>query len=224
MPADPSRRRMFGRYYIRVSPAMDTGGMAGYRQRLLAGLAGSVIEVGAGNGLNFAHYPATVTRVLAVEPNPVLREAAREPAANAPVPVEVCDGHAERLPAADGDFDAAVTSLMLCSVTDQQAVLREIQRVLRPGGRLRFLEHVQARTPGLRRVQRLADATVWPLLAGGCHTGRDTVAAIAVAGFTVGEVEEFRFPDSRVSLPATPHVRGEAVSGAATDRRDPPAP
>jgi ubiquinone/menaquinone biosynthesis C-methylase UbiE len=225
MPADPSRRRLFGRYYARVSPAMDAGGLAGYRQRLLAGLAGQVIEVGAGNGLNFPHYPATVTRVLAVEPNPVLREVAGRNAGNAPVPVTVCDGHAERLPAADGVFDAAVTSLVLCSVADQQAVLREIRRVLRPGGQLRFLEHVQAKTPGLRRLQRLADATLWPLLAGGCHTGRDTVTAIAAAGFTVGQVEEFRFPDLRLSLvPATPHVRGEAVSGAATDRRDPPAP
>ena len=95
MPADPARRRLFGRYYARVSPAMDAGGLAGYRQRLLAGLAGQVIEVGAGNGLNFAHYPATVTGVLAVEPNPVLREAAGRNAASAPVPVQVCDGHAE---------------------------------------------------------------------------------------------------------------------------------
>lgn len=225
MPADPSRRRLFGRYYARVSPAMDAGGLAGYRQRLLAGLAGQVIEVGAGNGLNFPHYPAAVTRVLAVEPNPVLREVAGRKAVTAPVPVTVCDGHAERLPAADGVFDAAVTSLVLCSVADQQAVLHEIRRVLRPGGQLRFLEHVQAKTPGLRRLQRLADATLWPPLAGGCHTGRDTVAAIAAAGFTVGQVEEFRFPDLRLSLlPATPHVRGEAVSEAATDRRDPPAP
>lgn len=224
MPADPARRRLFGRYYARVSPAMDTGGMLAYRQRLLAGLAGQVIEVGAGNGLNFAHYPATVTRVLAVEPNPVLREIASQHAANAPVPVEVCDGHAERLPAADGVFDAAVASLVLCSVADQGAVLREIRRVLRPGGQLRFLEHVQARAPGLRRLQRLADATLWPPLAGGCHTGRDTVAAIEAAGFTVGEVEAFRFPDSWLTTPASPHVRGEAVSGAATDRRDPPAP
>jgi len=224
MPVDPARRRLFGRYYARVSPAMDAGGLAGYRQRLLAGLAGQVIEVGAGNGLNFAHYPATVTVVLAVEPNPVLREAAGRNAASAPVPVQVCDGHAERLPAAAGAFDAAVTSLVLCSVADQRAVLREIRRVLRPGGQLRFLEHVQAKTPGLRRMQRLADATLWPPLAGGCHTSRDTVAAIAAAGFTVGQLEEFRFPDGRLSLPATPHVRGEAVSEAATDRRYPPAP
>jgi ubiquinone/menaquinone biosynthesis C-methylase UbiE len=223
MPADPSSRRLFGRYYAWVSPAMDRGGLAGHRQRLLAGLAGSVIEVGAGNGRNFAHYPAAVTRVLAVEPNPVLREIASQHAADAPVPVEVCDGHAERLPAADGVFDAAVASLLLCSVADQQAVLGEIRRVLRPGGQLRFLEHVQARTPGLRRLQRLADATLWPPLAGGCHTGRDTVAAIGAAGFTVGEVEAFRFPDTRLPAPASPHVRGTAVSGAATDRPAPPA-
>lgn len=224
MPADPSRRRLFGRYYARMSPALDTEGFAEYRRLLLAGLAGQVIEVGAGNGLNFAHYPATVTGVLAVEPNPVLREAAGRNAADAPVPVEVRDGHAERLPAPDGAFDAAVASLVLCSVADQQAVLREIRRVLRPGGQFRFLEHVRATTTGLRQVQRLADATLWPLLCGGCRTGRDTLAAIAAAGFTVGPVVEFRFPELRLPLPASPHVYGEAVSGAATDRPAPPAP
>ena len=211
MPTRAKSRPVFARYYVRASQAMETGGMAEHRRRALAGLTGTLIEVGAGNGLNFTHYPAGVTGVLAVEPNPYLRQIAGQQARQAPVPVEVRDGVAERLPAADAAFDAAVVSLVLCSVADQRAVLAEIHRVVRPGGQLRFLEHVRAGTPGLRRAQRLVDATVWPLLVGGCHTGRDTVAMIASSGFTVEQLDEFRFPPTRWSTPATPHVSGMAV-------------
>ena len=130
------------------------------------------------------------------------------------MPVEVRDGVAERLPAADAAFDAAVVTLVLCSVADQQAVLAELHRVVRPGGQLRFLEHVEAGTPGLRRVQHLLDVTIWPVLLGGCHTGRDTAAAIASSGFTIERLDEFRFPPSRWSTPATPHVSGVAVRDA----------
>ena len=214
MPTRAKRRPVFARYYVRASRAMETGGLAGHRQRALAGLTGTVIEVGAGNGLNFAHYPAGVTGVLAVEPDPYLRQAAEQQARQARVPIEVRDGVAERLPAADATFDAAVATLVLCSVADQRAVLAELHRVVRPGGQLRFLEHVQAGTPGLRRVQRLMDATIWPVLLGGCHTGRDTAAAIASAGFTIKRLDEFRFPPTRLSSPATPHVSGVAVRDA----------
>lgn len=209
----PSGRRghpLFARFYARVSPGMDAGGMAGYREQALAGLTGSVIEVGAGNGLNFAHYPAGVTAVLAVEPDPYLRNIAERHAARAPVGVTVQDGVAERLPAADGAFDAAVVTLMLCSVADQRAVLAEVRRVVRPGGELRFLEHVRAATPGLSRIQRVLDATVWPFFGGGCHVGRDTLAAIAAAGFTVTRHEAFQFPVTRIPAPASPHVWGMA--------------
>ncbi len=211
MSAEPGSHRFFARYYARVSPVMDSRGLAEHRRRLLDGLTGPVIEVGAGNGLNFAHYPAGVTRVLAVEPNPVLREIARRNAALAPVPVEVCDGRAEDLPAGDASFGAAVTSLVLCSVGDQQAALREIHRVLRPGGQLRFLEHVQAETPVLRHVQRLVDATFWPVLGGGCHTGRDTIGTIRAAGFTIESLDRFRFPDLRLPAPTSPHLCGTAA-------------
>lgn len=210
MPQGRKRHPLFARWYAKVSPGMDAGGMAGYRRLALAGLTGSVIEVGAGNGLNFAHYPAGVTQVLAVEPDPYLRQAAGQRAAQAPVTVEIEDGVAERLPAADGAFDAAVLTLVLCSVADQRAALAEVRRVIRPGGRLCFLEHVRADTPGLRRVQRALDATVWPPLGGGCHVGRDTVAAIAGAGFTVTRQEPFRFPVTQIPLPSSPHVWGIA--------------
>ncbi|MDR3083009.1 MAG: class I SAM-dependent methyltransferase, partial [Streptomyces sp.] len=133
---------------------------------------------------------------------------AEETARTAPVQVEVADSRAERLPACDSSFDAAVVCLTLCSVADQAAALAEIRRVLRPGGRLRFFEHVQADTPGMRRVQRTVDKTVWPLLCGGCHTGRDTQSAIAAAGFTLTQVEKFLFPATGIPSPAATHILG----------------
>ncbi|MER6945402.1 class I SAM-dependent methyltransferase [Nonomuraea sp. NPDC000554] len=199
---------LFARFYARMSRAMESAGAAEHRRALLAGLSGEVIEVGAGNGLNFAHYPATVSRVIAVEPEPHLLAIARTAAASAPVPVEVVAGVADRLPAGDATLDAAVASLVLCSVPDQGDALREIQRVLRPGGQLRFLEHVQADTPGLRRVQRVLDATVGPRLLGGCHCGRDTAAAIEGAGFAIDRLDRFLFPASRT--PYSFFLRGTA--------------
>jgi SAM-dependent methyltransferase len=211
MPAHRISHPLFARFYARVSPAMDAGGIAARRQQLLAGLTGTVIEVGAGNGLNFAYYPAGVIRVLAVEPDPFLRRIAHHNAASAPVPVEVADGVGEELPAGDGRFDAAVATFVLCSVASQQAVLHEIRRVLRPGGQLRFLEHVRAEAPGWRRAQHLLDMTLWPVLCGGDHTGRDTAAAVRAAGFTIERLDRFRFPDTRLTLPTSPHLSAIAA-------------
>lgn len=203
---------IFARVYARMSVSMDAAGFAEQRRALVAGLRGRVVEVGAGNGLTFEHYPATVTEVLAVEPEPHLRAAAHEAARSAPVPVRVVDGFAEALPAGAGELDAAVVSLVLCSVHDQATALAEIRRVLRPGATLRFLEHVGADEPGaLRRVQRVLDATLWPRLFGGCHTGRSTVAAISDAGFVIDAVHRFRIPEGRAVSPAAACVRGSAT-------------
>ncbi|MCM0673397.1 methyltransferase domain-containing protein [Micromonospora phytophila] len=206
---------VFARVYERLSVMMDRAGGAEHRRDLVAGLSGRVIEIGAGNGRTFAHYPPQVTEVVAVEPEPRLRAAALAAAATAPVPVRVVDGVAEALPAGGGEFDAAVTALVLCTVPDQAAALAEIRRVLRPGGQLRFFEHVAADAPGaMRRAQRLADATLWPRLFGGCRTGRDTVTAITGAGFAVDELHRFRFPPTGPSSPAASHVRGSATRPA----------
>lgn len=212
MADKPTGKPIFARCYARMSRAMEENGMAANRRRLLSGLDGEVIEVGAGNGLNFAHYPAEVKRVLAVEPEGHLRGLAEREARNAAVPVEVTDGHAGRLPAEDDAFDAVVFSLVLCSVPDQRRALAEAGRVLRPGGRLHFFEHVRAETPGLRRVQRLVDATFWPHVSGGCRTARDSVAAIETAGFRIDSLERFRFPETRMALPTSPVVLGVAVA------------
>jgi ubiquinone/menaquinone biosynthesis C-methylase UbiE len=200
---------LFARVYARTSRSMDRE-LVAYRRRLLAGLSGRVLELGAGNGLNFAHYPTEVTGVVAVEPEPYLRQIAQRQAASAPVPIEIVDGVAEQLTVEDGGFDGAVASLVLCSVRDQHAALRELYRVVRPGGQLRFFEHVRADTSGLQRFQHMLDSTIWPSLMGGCHTGRDTHGAIERAGFSVEQLERFHLPDARFPIPTAPHVIGTA--------------
>jgi ubiquinone/menaquinone biosynthesis C-methylase UbiE len=193
---------------------MEKAGYGPRRRQLLAGLSGRVVEVGAGNGLNFGHYPPQVTHVLAVEPEPRLRELAQREATLVPVPIDVVDGTADRLPAPDASVDAAVASLVLCSVPDVPRALAEIRRVLRPGGQLRFLEHVRADSPGLARVQRALDATVWPFFGAGCHTHRDTAAAIEAAGFTITAIDHVRIPETSVPAPASPHIIGTATRPA----------
>jgi ubiquinone/menaquinone biosynthesis C-methylase UbiE len=211
MASQQVRHPLFARFYARLSTGMDSAGVNKHRDALLGGLSGAVIEVGAGNGLNFRHYPDTVTRVLAIEPEPHLRQLGEQEAKQSAVRITIADGVADHLPADDGEFDAVVASLMLCSVPDQAIALAEMRRVLRPGGELRFMEHVQAQTPWHRRVQRLADATIWPACFGGCHAGRDTVAAIGSAGFTVTEVTRYDLTQYGLPWPTSPHVRGTAV-------------
>lgn len=168
-----------------------------------------MIEVGAGTGINFGHYPEAVTEVVAVEPEPYLREHADVAAAAAPVPVAVVDATAEALPAADGSYDAAVASLVLCSVRDQGVALKEMRRVLRPGGELRFYEHVRSANPMFGALEDLI-TPVWSRLGGGCHPNRNTVDAVASAGFTITDVQEFPFAPAP-GQPRVRHVIGHAV-------------
>jgi ubiquinone/menaquinone biosynthesis C-methylase UbiE len=203
------RNPIFARGYARMAKLADEKGASAHRDELLAGLTGRVIEVGAGTGSNFTHYPTTVTEVVAVEPEPYLRAKAEEAATSAPVPVRVIDGVADALPAADGEFDAGVASLMLCSVPDLAHALAEMHRVIRPGGELRFYEHVRSVRPGFARMQRALDV-VWPFFGGGCHTSRDTTAAIEAAGFTIDRARRFSFRPCLVAAPVSPHVIGVA--------------
>jgi ubiquinone/menaquinone biosynthesis C-methylase UbiE len=197
------------RLYVRQSRQAERLGLAQRRDQLVAGLSGRVLEIGAGNGLNFAHYPASVTEVIAVEPEPHLREHAERAARDALVPVAVVDAVAEELPFADAEFDAAVASLMLCSVTDVPATLAELHRVLRADGELRFFEHVASPHRALRALQRAADAAGWPRLSGGCHLARETDRSIEAAGFAIESCERFTFRVPPVDPPKT-HVIGVA--------------
>jgi ubiquinone/menaquinone biosynthesis C-methylase UbiE len=200
---------VFAKLYQRIAAEAERRGATEHRQRLLAGLRGRVIEVGAGHGLNFPHYPETVTEVVAVEPEPHLRQRAMEAADLASVSVDVVDGVADDLPGEDGEFDAGVASLVLCTVPDQPRALAELRRAVRSGGELRFYEHVISAKPLMARLMRLADATFWPRIAGGCHCARDTLAGIEATGFTVESCDRFGFKPDTLT-PTTPHILGVA--------------
>ena len=195
---------IFARMYTWLAPREDDAGQDENRRELLAGARGRAVELGAGNGLNFRHYPEAVDEVVAVEPEPYLRARAEEAGADAAVPVRVVEGADDPLPFDDDSFDVAVACLVLCSVPDQATALGELRRVLRPGGELRFYEHVVAQHPRRARIHRFIDRTgVWGLVAAGCHLSRDTGAAIEAAGF---EVERIR----RLQFNGLPHILGTA--------------
>lgn len=200
---------LFARVFDRMAAKTDGRGAAEHRERLLAGLIGRVVEVGAGNGLNFCRYPDTVTEVLAVEPEDYLRARALQAAEVAPIRITVVDGLADLLPTEDASHDAVVASLVLCSVPDQGRALAEARRVLRPGGELRFYEHVISKEAGVARMQNAA-AWFWPWVGGGCHPNRDTVGAIQRAGFEIKDCERFDFRPSVLMAPVAPHVIGAA--------------
>ena len=204
------KRPRFARAYPNAASRADRRGATQHRRRLLAGLSGRVVELGAGDGRNFALYPTTVAEVIAIEPEPSLRAAAEAAAQHADVTVNVRAGTAERLPLDDRELDAAVASLVLCSVPNQADALAELHRVLHPGGELRFYEHVVPRCQPKRALLQIADRSgLWPAIAGGCHPARDTGAAIESAGLTIERSERFGFSASAIE-PSVPHILGLA--------------
>jgi SAM-dependent methyltransferase len=185
------------------------------RRELLQGLRGRVLEVGAGTGSNFTHYPPEVTEVVAVEPDRLLRDeaertaTARESAAPG-TRFRVVDGTFEALPdEAAGPFDAVICALVLCSVGDVPASLAAARAALRPGGELRYFEHVATRG-ALGGLQRAVDATFWPRAFGGCHTHRHTVAAIDAAGFERVTHRDVRSAPRWAPVPIAPMALGVA--------------
>ena len=186
--------------------------VARWRRENLAGLAGRVLEVGAGTGTNFPLYPDTVTEVVAVEPERRLTEIAQKAALTAPVPVTVTGSTIEALDASE-PFDAVVCSLVLCSVEQPDSVVRQLFSLLRPGGELRYFEHI-ASSGWRSRLQRLADATVWPWVAGNCHTHRHTEQTIVEAGFRIEKARrDWQLPPW-VPIPSTEVAIGRAVKPA----------
>jgi ubiquinone/menaquinone biosynthesis C-methylase UbiE len=212
MPTTPplygSEQSRFARY-LEQREARSPDPVAGeLRRRLIAGLRGRVIELGAGDGPNFPHYPAGVSGVLAVEPDPTAREVAAERAAEARVPIEVVDGDASALPAGDESFAAAVIVWVLCSVPDPPAALRELRRVLVPGGELRFYEHVRSQNAAFRAVQHVSDALFWTRALGGCETTRDSVRAIEDAGFRLTSLDRGFHSSTVLTITSAPYVLG----------------
>jgi ubiquinone/menaquinone biosynthesis C-methylase UbiE len=203
--ADGSKSHpIFARFWVFISEREDAAGQHEYRRELLAGARGRVLEIGAGNGRNFKHYPDTVDEVVAIEPEPHLRERAAEAAHDAAVRVEVAEGTDSPLPFTDDSFDVAVVSLVLCSVPDQARALAELRRVLKPGAELRFYEHVVPEKPGWARFFRFLEKSgIWPFFGAGCHPARDTRASIERAGFAIEQIRRFQFNK-------IPHILGLA--------------
>ncbi|GAB6876659.1 class I SAM-dependent methyltransferase [Thermaerobacter litoralis] len=172
-----------------ASPLIDP-----WRRRVVAGAAGQVLEVGVGTGLNLPFYRlAQVERLVGLEPDPHMGRRAAARARRLGIALELVAAPAEAMPFADASFDTVVATHVFCSVQDPDRALREVFRVLRPGGTFRFLEHVRA---GEERAARRQDrwTPVWRLVAAGCHPNRRTVEAIAAAGFVLEELERFELP------------------------------
>ena len=204
------RHPLFARLFDRFSGLMEKE-IGRWRDELLADLQGRVIEVGAGNGINFRHYPPTVEEVVAVEPEPYLRAKAQQAAETAPVRVSVRHGLADALDFDDDSFDGAVASLVLCSVPDQRDAIAELRRVLKADGELRFLEHVRADGRVKARLQMTLDRTrIWPTLAGGCRCSRDTMSSIRAVGFRIDRQRKIDVGPGWTHT--NPHVIGVAVT------------
>jgi SAM-dependent methyltransferase len=209
--ADTSRgaspvQRLFAAGYDWLFDRVDPLGGADHRRRLVEQAVGEVLEIGAGTGRNLPLY-RNATRVVALEPGPGMRARASQATQEAQVAVDIVDGTAEHLPFPEAAFDTVVASLVLCTVPDLSQTLAEARRVLRPGGTLRFYQHVRSDDPRLARWQDRLERP-WGWLAGGCHPNRDVVAAIVAAGFRLLELERFDF---QIMPPLVrPHILGVA--------------
>ena len=209
------RGRFFAMMYDRQMAKTEQAGLAACRERLLAGAAGEVLEIGGGTGTNLPCYGPAVNSLTMTEPQPpMLRRLQRKVREQAPA-TKVLRAPAEDLPFDDHTFDAVVSTLVLCGVDDQPRALRELRRVLRPGGQLLFIEHVRSDDPGRARLQ---DRMNWiNRLVVCCDCNRPTLRSIQAAGFTVTQVEH-------MALPRAPKFVSPAIMGSATAPAPVPSP
>lgn len=201
------RGTLFAATYDRFTAKSEEQGMRDMRRRLIARAEGRVVEIGGGTGHNLAHYPAEVSTLTVTEPEPAMVRRLRDHAAERAPFATVLRAPAEDLPFDDDTFDVAVSTLVLCGVDDQERALRQLLRVLRPGGRLLFLEHVRDRDP--KRARRQDRINWFNRLVVGCDCNRPTLDTIARAGFAVDDVEHGE-------LPAAPAFVRPLVIGSAT--------
>ena len=204
MPLD-IRQRWFAWVMWRVGRQYD-GLLADRKRPLLSEVGGTVVEIGPGTGTNFQYYPRNI-HWIGAEPNRYMHPYLRGAAEVAGFPIEILPNRAENLNLPDESADAVVATAVLCSVDDPHKVLHEVRRVLKPGGRFIFVEHVAARRgTALRRIQRMIQP-LWSCIADGCHPDRDSGELITEAGFRPLVVDGFRLPLG----PVAPHIAGVAV-------------
>ncbi|HLY95133.1 MAG TPA: class I SAM-dependent methyltransferase [Gaiellaceae bacterium] len=186
------RKNIFAAMYDPMSRGSEEAGLRDLRRGLLAGAGGSVLEIGAGTGANLAHYDGRVESLVFTEPEPaMLRRLQKKAREEAPL-AKILRAPAEDLPFEDDSFDTVVSTLVLCGVDDQTRALREIRRVLRPGGRFLFLEHVRSDDPALARFQ---DRMNWlNRIVVDCDCNRPTLSTIKATNFTIAELEQTEMP------------------------------
>jgi len=201
--------RIFVALYDTILAGSEKAGLSDLRAGLLAQARGRALELGAGTGLNVAHYPAGLTRLVLTEPEPMMAKRLRARVADlGRADVEVVDAGADALPFPDGSFDAVISTLVLCTVPSVEDALAQVRRVLAPGGRLLFLEHIRNPDPKRARHQDRFDP-IQKVIGGGCHCNRPTPDLITAAGFTLEGLRHEPFPK------AYPLVQPLALGAAA---------
>jgi ubiquinone/menaquinone biosynthesis C-methylase UbiE len=208
---DATWSRAFAAIYDRGLKATEEAGLRQMRRESLAAAGERVLELGAGTGVNIDLYPESVEDLVMVEPDPHMAKRLRAKLAASGRSAEVVEAPAEQLPFEDASFDTAVAMLVLCTIPDPAAALRETARVLKPGGRLLFIEHVRAEDPSLARWQDRLEKP-WRFVADGCHCNRDTVATIEASPLTLGDVVRDKTPKAPPIV--EPLVRGSATAPA----------
>jgi ubiquinone/menaquinone biosynthesis C-methylase UbiE len=206
---DATWGRAFARGYDFFVARAERGGLRELRRGTLAEASGRTLEIGAGTGLNHDLYPDAVSELVLTEPFAPMATQLREKASRLNRPVEVVEAPAESLPYPDASFDTVALTLVLCTVPEPDAALAEVARVLRPGGRFLFLEHVRADDSRLARWQDRLHGP-WYAFGHGCHCNRDTLAAIERSPLAVEHVERGRIP--MVPPLVAPMLRGAALA------------
>ncbi len=202
--------RVFAAGYDKFMAGTENAGLRAHREALLANVGGRVVEIGGGTGANLPLYGSTVEDLVVTEPEEPMARRLEQKLGSCKVPVRVVRASAESLPFPDGSFDVAISSLVLCTVGNPAQALKEIRRVLKPSGRLVFLEHVRSDNARLARWQDRLNG-IQNRIGHGCNCNRDTLSSIRAAGFTIAELEHDQLPK------APPFIRPLIMGDAARD-------